>query len=140
MTRRANSAGLVPGWNGSDLLYKALISTDIVNARDRMEIIGPVYNRNGDLLATDSADFWDGSLIAPVTYNEFGTALVANTPFWTGSDFNGFCSSQNCLNWSATTSQLSAVGFSSATNLWFNQAQLGCSQARRLLGISPPSY
>ncbi len=138
VNRRANAAQLLPGWNGSDRIYKALISTNDVNARDRMEIVGPVYNRNGDLLATDSADFWDGYLLSPVNYNEFGTALQANSPFWTGSDFNGYQSSQCCQNWTQTTSQIGAVGYSSAADLWFNQAQLSCSQARRLMGISPP--
>ncbi len=139
-TRRANAAGLVPGWNGTDRIYKALISTNTVNARDRVVIQGRVINMGPvgtEVLAENGESFWDGSIDNAVQYNEFGTTLAVNTPFWTGSDFNGYASSQNCQNWSQTISQIGSVGYSSATSLWFNQAQLPCGQARRLICIGP---
>ncbi len=65
VSRRANAAGLIHGWNGSDRVFKALISTDHGKARDRLQTQWPIYNTNGDLLATNSDDSWDGSLISP---------------------------------------------------------------------------
>ncbi len=136
VTRRANAAGLLSGWNGSDRIFKAVIATNSSNAIDRIPIEWPVYNTNNELLADDSDQFWNGTLFTGINYSEFGTKLNDNTPFWTGCSDSG-TASQNCSNWSATISQFANVGYSDATSFILNQAQLPCGQARRLLAISP---
>lgn len=59
VTFAAAQAGLVPGWNDLDITYKALLSTNGNDARDRITITGPVYNTNGFLIANSAADLWE---------------------------------------------------------------------------------
>lgn len=44
VTYAAAGGGLITGWNSSDIIYKAILSTEGNNARDRLAISGPVYN------------------------------------------------------------------------------------------------
>jgi len=100
VTYRAAFAGLVPGWNGLDLVYRSILSIDGDNAVDRLSIVGPVYNTNGDLLANDAADLWDGSLVNPVGYNEKGELIASNTQVWTGTGmFGTWASGESCGDW-----------------------------------------
>ena len=128
--------GALPDWDFTENVFDVLISTSSVNARDRIETRGQVVNANGDLLARDEADFWDGHLENGVNYNEFQQLLPDNSIFWTGSDNNGF-HDKNCLNWTLGGGQMANVGISQGTINWFNQAQISCGQSYRLVGISP---
>ncbi len=84
-TYRAFEAGFIPSWNGNDNIYKAVISTTIDSAKQHVPILGAVYNMHGDLLAVDANDFWDGTLLTGINYNENGQLLPNTTTFWTGS-------------------------------------------------------
>ncbi len=129
-TDRAWQAGMNPGWNGIDRIQKALISSTGSNANSRMEIIGRVVNMQGEVLANNQADLWDGTIATGVKYNEFGQLLANNTIFWTGSNSFGVAS-QTSSNWTSTGGLVN-VGTSSATLNWFNQAALAANQGRRL--------
>jgi hypothetical protein len=75
---------------------------------------------------------WDGTIAHGLTYNEYGQDLGINLVFWTGSDSFGVLS-QNALNWTTSSSgQVANVGLTGATANWFNQAQLGANQPKRL--------
>lgn len=49
-------------WPGTT--WKAILSTDGINAKDRMYINGPIYNTKAspELLATNAATLWDGNI------------------------------------------------------------------------------
>ncbi len=66
----ADSAGLITDWNGSDIPYRAILSDFTGEARTRLSITGPVYNTANEIIANDFEDFWDGSLINPIRYEE----------------------------------------------------------------------
>jgi hypothetical protein len=61
VTFAAFNAGRVPDWDGVATTWTAILSSDSVNARDRVTISGPVYNTNGDLVANGFSDFWSAS-------------------------------------------------------------------------------
>ena len=81
----ASQASLIDNWNQTDILYKAVLSTQTETAADRLDIQAPIYNTNGDLIATGEADLWDGSIAIPVGYDEFGNAVPVGTKVWSGT-------------------------------------------------------
>ena len=48
----------------------------------------PIYNLQGQLVAVDYADLWNGSIGNAIRYDEFGASVT--TPVWTGTATNGF--------------------------------------------------
>lgn len=80
--------------------YKAILSTSTVNAKDRITISGPVKNTNNETVATNQADFWDGTLAANIKYSETG-ALISSGAAVTGTTAAGVYSGFACSNWTA---------------------------------------
>ena len=54
------------------LTFSPILSTEIVSARNQAVIVGPVYNTNGELVANDIDDMWDGTLSASIRYDQNG--------------------------------------------------------------------
>src|SRR5258708_5184838 len=77
-------AGLLKKWNFSDLTWTAILSNSTSNAIDRVPILGPVYNTRGELVATDAADMWDGTIAHAIQYDEVGGGISSNFSVWTG--------------------------------------------------------
>jgi len=139
VTFAAFVAGRVPGWNGLDLIYQAILSINGNNARDRIAIEGKIFNTHFDLLATDENDLWDNSfplLLAPVGYDEFGNLITTSTDVWTGTEDDGTWSNNSCGDWNDPLG-LGNVGFASSANGWIVASTLTCNQSARLYGISP---
>lgn len=75
--------------------WSAIASTATVDARDNTNTNpffgpgAPIYNLNGDLIAFDNFDLWDGSLppFVPIGYDEFGA--FSNATVFTGTDISG---------------------------------------------------
>ena len=72
VTLTAAQGGLLPTWNSIDIVWHAILSDSTVNARDHVPILAPLYNTHGQLVATNSADLWDGSILNPIQYDEQG--------------------------------------------------------------------
>jgi len=69
--------------------WRAIGSTKNDEARDNALVQGPVYNTRGEMVAADSADIWDGSLLNPIRYTETGDTPSSNFT-WDGlEDFRG---------------------------------------------------
>ncbi len=79
-------ASLNPSLTGTNVgvSYKAIASTTAVSALANAPITAPVYNFNGDLIATGSADMWDGTLVNAILYTQF--ASVGFPDVWSGTD------------------------------------------------------
>ena len=137
-TFNASNAGLITGWNGVDLVYHAVIS-DINNpVKDRIEITSPVYNTNGDLVANNAEDMWDGSLVAPIGYSERGVLIPGTSGVWTGSLGNGTSSFDNCNDWDIQ-GEFAVVGYASQAGIsWLAGGVKDCGRSARLYCISPP--
>lgn len=69
------------------VVYKAIASTTAIDANVNVLISAPVYNFNGDLIATSLADFWDGTLANAILYDQFAAAGFPDV--WSGSDQSG---------------------------------------------------
>jgi len=72
---------------GFEGAYRALLSTETVDARSRILRPAPIFNSIGQLVANDPADLWDGSLLNAVRYDEKGGVGFAIV--WTGTDSDG---------------------------------------------------
>jgi len=83
----ADSAGIGPATAGIE--WFAVASTPNVHARDNAFIQAPVYNLQGELLASGHSDMWDGALAAAVNYDEHAMAINMRHHVWTGSGTDG---------------------------------------------------
>jgi len=139
VNRAAANAGLLPGWNGTDLPWKAILSDSTTDARDHISVLGRVYNMNNELVATSAADLWDGTLLHAIRYDEFGVAVANETRVWSGT--NGLGESipgQNALNWHDPNNNTAVIGAPlSTTSDWIASYYLFSNTANRLYGISP---
>ncbi len=64
--------------------YIALVTVDDgPNPIDMTDIPGTLYNTNCEAVASNKADFWDGSLNAQINYDEYGQSVGARYA-WTG--------------------------------------------------------
>jgi hypothetical protein len=77
----ANNNGL------GGVTWSAIASTSAVSATDNAPILGPLYNMNGDLVATSANDLWDTSLSNPIGYDAKGDPVSERV--WTGTQYNG---------------------------------------------------
>jgi len=106
-----------------------------------VRILGPVYNTNGELVAHDAQQFWEGILETPMNYDETGAAVTTNTLAWTGTDGSGRYNPDNsCQDW--TTNSFFFLGRTGSTGSvtagsWQSTASNSCNVTRRLYGISP---
>jgi hypothetical protein len=75
--------------------WKALASTPTVAARDNTDtsptsVSVPIYNLEGELVATSNDDLWDGTILTPIDYDQHGLPPAPGTKLvWTGSELNG---------------------------------------------------
>ncbi|MEM6331359.1 MAG: hypothetical protein AAF790_14090, partial [Planctomycetota bacterium] len=138
-TLAAAQSGLLPDWNGQDILYRAVLSDSTGNAVDTTGIQGRVYNTAGQLLATDAADFFDGQLENPIGFDEFGNAVDPGQPaFWSGVRPGGSIAFDTCGNWDLTASDLGTNAGTATQTSWIFGPTIECvTNSARLLGISP---
>ncbi len=108
-------------------------STSSVDARDNSSTTGtgePIYWLNGDQVADNYADFYDGSWDSYAKRNESGATMGAVT-IWTGSNDNGTRSSDYLGHTNVQAGQLGS------TNDPFTWAAGANATTRNFYGISP---
>jgi hypothetical protein len=137
VNRAAYEAGLNPGWNGLDLPWKAILSDLATNAKDHVNIQGPIYNLNNELIAIDATDFWDGTLLHAILYNELGVAVPEGTRIWTGTNGVGNIAANSANGWT-DPSGVAMTGNPFASDFtWVFASSIQSNQLARLYGISP---
>jgi hypothetical protein len=82
VTSEANSE---PALSALGTTWKVIGSTPGDDAVTHSGVTGPVYNLQGERVATGSADMFDGTLAAPILYNQHGMS-ERQTLVFTGSD------------------------------------------------------
>lgn len=85
---RANSAGI---GDAIGVSWLALLSQEVpgtVDAISRFNPTAPVYNMNGERIANNGTDLWDGLLAATPEYDESGASVGAEF-VWTGTNPDG---------------------------------------------------
>lgn len=123
---RANAAGLPGAW-------KAVLSDGSTNAKDRLTIVYPIVNLNGEVVA--SVNFWSESATARAQ-NEFNIAQgdSAAQAFWGGTSPGGVSATNTCHGWTnAAASGRSNIILTNNTiyDAHANPA-LSCASVRRI--------
>jgi hypothetical protein len=116
-------------------LWRAYLSTTITDARDRIPSVGRFVRVTGEVIANDRTDLFDGTIQAPILFDESGTERTPNRA-WTGSAANGtLIANENCTDWTlgTTTSVPGLIGDATATDAaWTHLQSSGCGGMQRL--------
>ncbi len=114
--------------------WKAIMSDESTNAKDRLSISGPVLLLDGSTVATDAADLWDGTISTNININENGETV--SSWVWTGTTEDGLkASGDTCNSWVGVGSGL-AGNSTSTTSTWINGNSGSCLSSYRLYCIS----
>ena len=138
LTFDAFSAGLVPGWDFIETSWRPFMSMGGIQAQDHIDIAGPLFNTQGELVAIDANTFFHGganSLTNPINYNANGTLVPSGTPIMSGT-INGFGSGDDCQNWEDGSGSYSSVSYSTTT--LYDNSGGACGTLANIIGISPP--
>jgi hypothetical protein len=134
----AAAVGYVPGWNFSDVTWKAILSTPTIDARDHINVQGPVYNTRGEMVATGATDLWDGSIAHAIKYDEGGGDVFSDFQVWTGSNQFGFHLGNTAgPNWNNRSSFAEIGNLTSTSANWLQASTQSAGSTARLYGISP---
>jgi hypothetical protein len=77
--------------------FKALLSSDTVDAKDRIATDGPWTRVDKVLVAENKSALFDGNVNAPIDLTETGASVSTNV--WTGSNADGTTYSKTCSDW-----------------------------------------
>jgi hypothetical protein len=134
-------ANAVPELLALGTTWTAIGSTASVDARDNtatnptVETGVPIYRLNGNLLATNYADLWDGSIALPLIIDETGAGQSGVANVWTGTTTSGIAHATRPLG---STGALSGDMTNAAAN-WIALGAAGLStQLFRVYAISGP--
>ncbi|GJL63517.1 MAG: hypothetical protein NPIRA04_21710 [Nitrospirales bacterium] len=127
----ANDAGIGFGSPIGDVLWKAIASTETVAAQDNAVVSTLVYNLGDELVATGFADMWDGSLLAPIDFNELGNS--GGGLVWTGTASDGM---QAIALGSALRPTIGIAGLTNS--LWIDRGDLGMGSLQSFYALSEP--
>lgn len=99
-------------------------------------IHGPVDNTNGERLAEDANDLWDGELLASVAYDEKGI-FVGGVPVWSATNADGSSAPGDaCIAWSDQSNSQVVVGSASSLGAeWIADVAGFCSVSYALYCI-----
>ncbi len=104
--------------------FRAWISGESTNAVDRFVNDGPWVRLDGILVAASLADLTDGTLNAPLNVNEFGV-YRGNALVWTGTEFLGLGTPDDCDDWTSTAGWSATVGLMNRPDeTWTNRITL----------------
>lgn len=112
--------------------WKAYLSTDTVNAKDRIGK-GPWYNQKLELIANDVTGLHAANIPSAKVLNENGGATPGNRhDILTGSTAAGMATADTCANWTsnAATNPKATLGHSDSSSGQWNNAHgsQGCSE------------
>ena len=139
VTLNAWQAGMIPDWDGYAIHYTAVLSDSKVNARDRLNVQGPIYNMQNELIATNSADLWDGTISNAIRYDEFGNSVAEGSRVWTGTAGNGGKDQPNTAGDWMNPNSTGRYGDPTALNAkWVNTNVMLANNAAHLYAFSPP--
>ena len=114
-------------------VYVALLSTDSVNAAERITATsGPYIRPDGVYVSANAAGLFETVngilLITPVSVDESGGPAPGGVLTWTGSIANGSSFGLNCLNWESDSGgEFGEIGSRTATDdTWLDLADIDC--------------
>jgi hypothetical protein len=125
----ADAAGIGASEN---VTWKVIASTAAVDANANALVSARVFNLGGELVATDYADFWDGSHTTGVgiDFEEDGTPRSRNV--WTGSNTDG----TEALGFALGNERAVWAESTSSSGGWISQSTQFTTTAYRLYALS----
>ena len=136
VTSAAASAGLITDWDGITPLYRAVLSDNSVDARDRVPTDRAIVNVLGETVADSAMDLFSGNLHRPVNVDQFGNTVTSTLSAWTGSASNG-TQVENCGDW-LNPSLSATVGDVNATDTqWISSGLQTCFSQARFYAAGP---
>jgi hypothetical protein len=124
------SEAAAAGLNTSEWVYRALLSTSIVGASERVLSGIAFANANRSMLAPDHSGLFSGSLSAPVlTLSGFVPSIGPHT----GTKSDGGWSSGSCADWTEDGQfYFETVGLEGSTSgTWLQSSLCACCQQER---------
>jgi hypothetical protein len=99
-------------------------------APDRIQIGGPVYNMNDELVAADKDELWSGVAQAIVGYDESGMPIGVSDLAWVGN------ATSNCSDWTSANGE-AQVGLPTQADVWLDtQTPFMCQFSLHIYCIS----
>jgi len=115
--------------------YVAWISNSTTNAPTRGIADAPYRRTDGTKVSDDMNDLLNGSLDAPISYDQNGQLQGAPVEVWTGTRANGNGTEVDCLGWTTNDGSFSGTrgDLTKFNNQeWTNGGAGDCSQGKRL--------
>ncbi|MBY0489325.1 MAG: PEP-CTERM sorting domain-containing protein [Gemmatimonadaceae bacterium] len=118
--------------------WQAVASTRFVDAYTHIggDFTIPVYNLEGNLIASNAADLWDGAINTPVWVDELGVAKQGGTIVNTGTGANGLAS-LSPLGGGTTPGE---EGYISNGNAGMQSGSWICCSGHEGIGSTRPMY
>ena len=138
VTYDAYLAGFVPGWDGVEIIWRPFMSMTGIAAVDHIDIAGPMFNTQGELVVTDSDTFFFGgadNLTNPIKYGPQGGEMLNGATVMSGTG-NGVATHDDCGDWENSTGLYSSSSYT-GTTLDANSGG-ACGQSGNIIAISPP--
>ena len=112
--------------------YRAIVSTTAIDALSNAPVSAPVFNLNGDKIADNSADMWDGTIDNPIDYNQY-VATIFPPDIWTGTQTNG----QQFIGNELGTTNPRTGRADLANGTWISETTSGATLQSRIYALSP---
>jgi hypothetical protein len=106
--------------------YKAWLSDDSVDARDRFENDGPWFRPDGFRIARNMADLIDGELFTSNSLLANGVHR-GNFHLWSGTNADGTSSGDDCGNWETTAADGSGGRVNAVSENWTAGETFDCN-------------
>jgi hypothetical protein len=135
----ANEAGLIDEWNGTDIVFFALLTETLTDLPQRAGLANSYYlNVLGDLVAADRDQLLSGQHTSPIL-TQTGIELAGtNIPVWTGSTPEGTWSGFTAEDWSTTQSTATVGNLNGEGSAWISNGTRSSQFGARLYGIGVP--
>jgi hypothetical protein len=120
---KCQSAATSGGLSGT---FEAFLGYTSLDPKDEFAILGPVFNTQGELIASNRNDLWDNSIANNIMYDENGNS-PGNVEVWSGMYSSGLAHGSNCTDWTSTSgSGMDGRNYYSNDD-WSEYVARGCS-------------
>ncbi|MBI4404051.1 MAG: S8 family serine peptidase [Deltaproteobacteria bacterium] len=123
-----------------DRPWKAILSTEAINAKDRITQMGSIYNPGKNVpqrKVAQVSSLFQRPLLLNIIYDEYGISRSDNVGTWTGTRADGTTyKGRTCNNWSANAGLGIAGSSQKKDKQWLNNASVSCAKQQRIYCIS----
>jgi hypothetical protein len=136
VTQLASAVGLIDSWNGTDIVFQALLTKTLTDLPARAGLGNADFvNVNGDIVAESRAELYSGAHLAPIL-TQLGTQVPTGTVnVWTGSTANGEWSGLTAQDWSSRSSTATVGNVNGTGSTWLSNTTRSSNLSARLYAV-----